>query len=95
MLLAVGSGQKERADTYFSLSIMGATEASLPAAIWTTFRAAPRLAPNEVTNWMITEVLGAETAGLIRGARRQQGLHQQFAKACDTRDCQHCRLVRE
>ena len=62
-------------------------------AAWSAYLAAPRLAPNEVTRWMMAEVLGRGRARLVDSARRQQGLHHLYRTACDQRRCDDCPLL--
>lgn len=56
------------------------------------YGAMPRLGPNEVTSWMIANVITPARARVVSTARRQQGIHYLYDTACDQAACDSCPL---
>lgn len=65
----------------------------LSGAAWAAYRATPRLALNQVTRWMVAEVLGPSRGRVVDSARRQQGLHHVYRTGCDQLRCGNCPLL--
>lgn len=78
------------------LAIASSRDGVLPSragdAARATYAALPKQAANEVTRWMLDEVVGRSRARVVSSARRQQALHHLYQTACDQLRCDACPL---
>jgi hypothetical protein len=65
-------------------------EAALASSAEAVFRVHPRLAANEITRHMASQIAGPNARSVVKTACHQQGLIHVYRGWCDARDCARC-----